>query len=90
MAKHAEAENVDITLDRNEQRLRIVVQDDARGFDPSILNGCGKAIGFGILSVRERLTCMGGAFAVESQVGKGTTVTMIVPVDLGQRSDSGG
>ncbi len=83
VAKHAEARNVEITLDRREQDLRIAVQDDGRGFDPAVLDGRGKGVGFGILSVRERLVRVGGAFTVESQVGKGTRVTMVVPINRG-------
>ncbi len=82
VAKHAEARNVEITLDRREQDLRIAVQDDGKGFDPAVLNGCGKGGGFGGLSVRERPVHMGGAFGIESQAGKGTRVTMVVPVNL--------
>jgi signal transduction histidine kinase len=90
VAKHAEARNVHITLGRDEQGLTIAVQDDGSGFDPAVLNGRGKGTGFGILSVRERLVRIGGAFTVESEAGKGTKITMIVPADLGQRSEWGG
>ena len=89
VAKHAEAKNVEITFSHDEQSLRIAVQDDGRGFDASTLNGRGKISGFGMLSVRERLVRVGGAFAVESQEGKGTKVTLMVPADIGQRSDWG-
>ncbi len=89
VAKHAEARNVRIVLDRAEQGFRIAVQDDGKGFDVSTLKGRGKGGGFGMLSVRERLVRVGGAFAVESAQGKGTKVTMIVPVDCGRRSDWG-
>ena len=84
VAKHAEAKNVQIVLDRAEQGFRIAVQDDGKGFDASVLKGRGKGGGFGMLSVRERLVRVGGVFAVESVLGKGTKVTMIVPVDRGQ------
>jgi signal transduction histidine kinase len=89
VAKHAEARNVRIVLDRDEQGFRIAVQDDGKGFDVSALQGRGRSGGFGILSVRERLIRVGGAFVVESQQGKGTKVTMIVPGAWGQRSDWG-
>ncbi len=89
VAKHAEARNVRIVLDRDEQGFRISVQDDGKGFDVSVLQGRGRGGGFGMLSVRERLVRVGGAFAVESVQGKGTTVTMIVPGNCGQRSDRG-
>ncbi len=89
VAKHAEARNVRIVLDRAEQGFRIAVEDDGKGFDISVLKGRGKGGGFGVLSVRERLVRVGGAFAVESAQGKGTKVTMIVPMECGQRSNGG-
>ena len=90
VAKHAQAKNVAILLSRDEQSLKVAVHDDGKGFDPAVLNGHGRGSGFGMLSVRERLARVGGEFAVESQEGKGTRITMIVPVELGQRSDWGG
>ncbi|MCL5283022.1 MAG: PAS domain S-box protein [Planctomycetes bacterium] len=89
VAKHAEARNVRIILDHDEQGFRIAVQDDGKGFDISILKGRGKGRGFGMLSVRERLVHIGGAFAVESEQGQGTKVTMTIPIDCGQPSSWG-
>ncbi len=89
VAKHAEARNVRIVLDRDEQGFRIAVQDDGKGFDISVLQGRGKSCGFGMLSVQERLVRVGGAFSVESEQGKGTRVTMIVPIGCGQPSNWG-
>jgi two-component system, NarL family, sensor kinase len=37
VTKHAGADNVEITLDRDERDIRICVADDGRGFDPSVL-----------------------------------------------------
>jgi PAS domain S-box-containing protein len=89
VAKHAEARNVRIVLDRDEQGFRIAVQDDGKGFDVSALQRSGKGGGFGVLSVRERLVRVGGAFVVESARGEGTKVTMIVPLECGPRSKGG-
>jgi PAS domain S-box-containing protein len=89
VAKHAEARNVRIVLDRNEQGFRIAVQDDGKGFDVSVLQERRQSGGFGMLSVRERLIRIGGALAVESEQGKGTKVTVIVPMTRGQRLDWG-
>jgi signal transduction histidine kinase len=58
VVKRAEAKKVDITLARDEQCRKIAVQDEEKGFDPSIFERRGKAAGFGILRVQERLTRM--------------------------------
>jgi signal transduction histidine kinase len=36
--------------------------------------------GFGLFSIRERLTHVGGTFAVESTLGRGTKVTLVAPL----------
>jgi signal transduction histidine kinase len=73
----------------DEQSLRIAVQDNGKGFDVSVRQGRGKGGSFGMFSVRERLVRVGGAFDVESEQGKGTRVTMIVPVERALRSQWG-
>jgi signal transduction histidine kinase len=78
-----------VVLDRAEQGFGISVQNKGKGFDVSLIKGRGKGGGFGMLSVRERLVRVGGAFAAESAQGKGTKVTMIVPVNYGSRSEWG-
>jgi PAS domain S-box-containing protein len=83
VAKHAGARTVSIHVGRDERNIRITVRDDGKGFDPSVLaNGRGREGGFGIFSVRERLTHMGGQFTLDSAHGRGTTVTLIAPLDL--------
>jgi signal transduction histidine kinase len=73
----------------DEQSLRIAVEDDGKRFDVSVRQGRGKRGGFGMLNVRERLVRVGGTFDVESEQGKGTRVTMIVPVERALRSQWG-
>ena len=63
LAEHAEARNVRIVLDRDEQGFRIAVQDDGKGFDVSAPKGRGKRGGFGMLSVREWVVRVAGTFA---------------------------
>ena len=67
----------------------IAVQDESKGFDVSVVQGRGKGAGFGMRSVRERLVRVGGAFDVESEQGKGTRVTISVPMQRGPESNWG-
>ena len=53
----------------------IEVGDDGVGFDPAA-----SAEGFGLIGMRERVSLMGGTFAVASQTGAGTTVRCRIPV----------
>lgn len=82
VAKHAQARTVDITLSRADNCIQIVVEDDGTGCDPSRLDeGAGRlASGFGLFSIRQRLTHMGGRVYIESDNGRGTRVTLLAPL----------
>ena len=94
-AKHAQAHTIDITVSRENGDIQIVVEDDGIGCDPSHLAGGSKrrAGGFGLYSIRERLTHMDGSVSIESD-GRGTRVTLLAPLcqaegDLQDRSTEG-
>ncbi|MGW3999696.1 sensor histidine kinase [Amycolatopsis sp. NPDC004772] len=52
----------------------LVVTDDGRGFDPAAPRA-----GFGLLGLRERAALVGGTVTVDSEPGRGTRVTVVVP-----------
>jgi len=90
VAKHAQAKNASILLLWDETRIRVIVKDDGKGFDPARLKSIpAKAGGFGLFSIRQRLAHMGGEFAVESAEGKGTKVTLSAPLSI-EWGQSGG
>jgi len=78
--KHAKVQSARVELIREGKYLKIVVSDQGAGFDLQILqsNG-GQDAGFGLFSIRERLSLLGGRFAVDSAIGKGTTVSLTAP-----------
>jgi CheY-like chemotaxis protein len=78
--KHAQADRVtlELALDDDDQ-LCITVSDQGIGFDPAELHDRSKAIGWGLFSIRERLTLLGGRFEIDSAPGKGTRVELIAP-----------
>jgi PAS domain S-box-containing protein len=79
--KHSGVRQVSLTLAREgDARSCVTVADRGRGFDPSAPPTGGVAhLGLGLPSVRERLGLLGGAMHVESAVGAGTTVRLVVP-----------
>lgn len=89
VAKHAQATQVDISLERIDKQIRLTVEDDGDGFDVSTLNyDCNADTRkFGILSIQQRLTHLGGRFDIDSVKGKGTKVTLIAPADPGHDQD---
>jgi len=88
-AKHAEAPDAFIRIDRSDGQIHVVVEDNGKGFDVSrIEEMIRQKEGFGLLSIRERLTHIGGTFAIESEPGKGTKVTLTAPLHLTKRGRS--
>lgn len=79
VAKHAVARHVDIRLAQSHGNVTLVVTDDGRGFDEEKVRG-GHDRGLGLFGMSERLALVGGSVEVDTRQGKGTTVTVTVPV----------
>jgi PAS domain S-box-containing protein len=80
VAKHAQAQQVYVMLERAGEVLELTVQDDGQGCDPdTVLAASERAGGFGLFSIRERIGDLGGVLEIESEPGHGFTATLIVP-----------
>jgi PAS domain S-box-containing protein len=75
VARHAEAQSVSASLNTQDEDLLLVVQDDGKGFRESEVAGS-----LGVLGMKERAKACGGDVQVSSSPGKGTTVTVRVPL----------
>ena len=87
--KHAHVDRVTVELAREPgDMLSITVADQGIGFDPGGLVDGAKAgqVGWGLFSIRERLTLLGGRFDIESAPGRGTCFRLIAPADTAQGS----
>ena len=86
-ARHSGAHQVRIYIaERVEEQnasLRLSVQDDGKGFDPS------QERGLGILGMQERVMRLGGTLEVNSKPGRGTIVTFELPLPAGRPSGTG-
>lgn len=75
-AKHAGADaEVAIDLDRTDDELRLRVHDTGRGFDTTA-----PSTGFGLQGLRARASEVGGRAEVHSAPGRGTTVSVTLPI----------
>lgn len=74
--KHSGSDRVRLTVAHAAARVELTIEDAGRGFDPAAATG----EGFGLLGVRERVRLLGGECAVQSAPGKGTRLTVSVPV----------
>ena len=80
--KHARADRVSLELVLDpEDQLCITVSDQGIGFEPAELDDRSKAgqVGWGLFSIRERLTLLGGRVEIDSAPGKGTQVRLVAP-----------
>jgi signal transduction histidine kinase len=75
VAKHARASRVGLTLSYMEDLVTLDVRDDGIGFDPGLV----KSDGFGLMTMRQRMSRLAGALEVESEPGGGTAVSASVP-----------
>jgi len=78
--KHAKAKRLTVSLTRREERAFVVVEDDGIGFDTSPPGGQAENVGFGLFSVRERLGAVGGSYELQSEPGRGTRITLSIPL----------
>jgi signal transduction histidine kinase len=76
VVKHARVHEARIRVRRFRQYICLSVSDHGRGFEPQEIK---KTAGFGLLSIRERVTLLGGGMKIKSAKGKGTTFHIIVP-----------
>lgn len=82
--RHAGVESARVILKNEKQNVRLEVIDEGRGFAPPPLTGpegTERSEHIGLRGMRERVSLVGGTFAVESAVGKGTHITVEVPCD---------
>jgi signal transduction histidine kinase len=73
--KHADANKVLISLDEENDQLKLLYQDDGIGFDQEkLLMADNKGMGIG--NIRSRISSLGGKFEIESWPDEGIIVTV--------------
>jgi two-component system, NarL family, sensor kinase len=77
VARHAGAERVTVRLVATPDRVRLVVEDDGRGFDAFDV----PEDRHGLVGMRERAEMLGGTLEVRSDPGAGTRIEANVPLE---------
>ena len=79
--KHAAARNVTIDIEFSRNSVMLQVADDGKGFDLNAVRKLkAERHGLGLTSMEERAQILGGEFMVDSHIGRGTRVTVRVPI----------
>ena len=76
--KHARATRVKIRLEEKGDMVELSISDNGIGITDENLN---KTQSYGIIGMRERIHYCGGEVIINGQPGKGTTVTVQIPLE---------
>jgi signal transduction histidine kinase len=78
IVRHAQASAVNVSLTERVQQVELRISDNGRGIsDEQAANP--RALG--LIGMRERAALVGGEFRIVGRGGKGTVVTVLLPVD---------
>lgn len=80
VVKHAGVNKAWVKLYREGNRVKVVVEDKGRGFDPEERRPESLDKGFGLFSIDERMDFMDGNLQIESTLGEGTRMILTVPL----------
>jgi len=78
--KHGKAQNIKVSLQWKENKIRICVDDDGVGFELSQAGTSkDKKSGYGLFSIKEHLSHIGGDINIKSKPNHGTQVVLVAP-----------
>jgi signal transduction histidine kinase len=79
--KHAEAEHIWVRLRRDAETFTLEVEDDGVGFNVGAVDSNYEQLGsLGMVNMRERTELVDGKLLIRSSEGKGTLITVVVPL----------
>jgi len=77
ITKHANARSVTISVELQDQYLKLLVKDNGQGFDQHLISQ-----GFGLAGMRERVEGLGGSFKLSATVGDGVLIAVSLPMNI--------
>ena len=82
VVKHSQARRVEVSMGREGDQILICLQDDGIGFAPEQVVVGKDTGGFGLFSIRERLSQMGGSLEIDSSPGRGCRSLLRSPLTV--------
>lgn len=83
VAKHARASQVRIVICKRQKSVCMEVVDNGKSFKKNPLNPAKDKMRLGLLGMQERLRLVNGKFTIRPYPGKGTTVSVEIPLSHG-------
>jgi two-component system sensor histidine kinase UhpB len=82
IAKHAQADRVEISLVKRDSKIFASIQDNGKGFDlGKVLHPESPERSFGIVGIQERVSLLGGQMEIQSRPGFGTLIAIEIPYE---------
>ncbi|RMG75916.1 MAG: GAF domain-containing sensor histidine kinase [Chloroflexi bacterium] len=83
--KHAQAEEIKVRAARRDSTIVVRISDNGKGFDLQGTKASYDQRGsFGLVNMKERAELLEGTLKINSEPGKGTSIDVIIPIDLDQ------
>ncbi len=79
--KHSRASHALVKVELHDKKVNIVVRDDGVGFNLEKAPLAEGSRGYGLVGMKERALLLGGNFFISSAPGKGTTVSISIPIE---------
>jgi signal transduction histidine kinase len=73
--RHSRATTVSLVISRDDGSFVLEIEDDGKGFDPEAALGRGRGLG----NLRARAQTLGAGLDLDSELGRGTRVRLVVP-----------
>ena len=83
--RHAQAQNVFVRLSKKLDSIVFSIRDDGRGITKKELAG---DTSLGLVGIRERIRMVGGTLTVDGKPGKGTMLSVEVPLSKENNGES--
>jgi two-component system sensor histidine kinase DegS len=78
--RHSEATKAEITVEFDQSKTRIIINDNGKGFDlPQTIGDLARDGKLGLAGMQERARLVGGTLTVQSQPGRGCSITIELP-----------
>jgi signal transduction histidine kinase len=85
--KHSNASEVKVKVRSDGGKIVVTVRDNGRGFNAAAASVYdGEKGGFGLFSIREKVSRLGGAFRLSSRHGSGTLAVITAPLGKDKRN----
>jgi signal transduction histidine kinase len=82
IAKHAQANRVDFRIHKVASHICMIIRDDGKSFRGLPNDAARHKQSLGLLGMQERVRLVNGQIVIRPQAGKGTTVSVAVPLNV--------